>query len=120
METTVLTSKVRIVDLAVLRALARGLHGVVERGAHRWAGTGKEDDLAVGRLSHGLHGFEVADLHGRSGTEDVGGLTHQLGGFDLEVLLVMNSMATREWTYLGLCSDDLAFTDTLALGGHRE
>ena len=50
-----------------------------------------------------MHGFEVADLHSGSGGENVGGLSHELGRFDL-----------------GLGSNDLGFTDTLALGGHGE
>lgn len=57
------------------RALAGALgleqllrHGLVHRG--------QEDDLAVGGLGHGLHGLEVADLHGGCGGEDVGGLRH--------------------------------------------
>lgn len=51
------------------------LHGLVLRG--------QEDDLAVGRLGHGLHGLEVSDLHGRGAGQDVGGLAHELGGFHL-------------------------------------
>lgn len=43
------------------------LHGLVDRG--------QEDDLAVGSLGHGLHCLEIADLHGRGGREDVGGLS---------------------------------------------
>lgn len=50
-------------------------HGLVRRG--------QEDDLAVGGLGHRLHSLEVADLHSRSRREDVGGLTHKLGGLDL-------------------------------------
>jgi hypothetical protein len=32
-----------------------------------------------------LHSFEVTDLHGGSGAQDVGGLAHQLGRLDLKV-----------------------------------
>lgn len=78
--------------------------GVEGRGAgHGLVGGGQEDDLGVGGLGHGLHGLEVADLHGRGGREDVGGLAHELGGLDL-----------------GLGGDDLALANTLALGGHGQ
>lgn len=49
------------------------------------AGAWQEDDLAVGGLSHSLHSFEVADLHSRSRTENVGGLPHQFGRFNLDI-----------------------------------
>ena len=61
----------------------------------------EEDDLAVGGLGHGLHSFEVSDLHGRSRRQDVGSLSHQLGGFDF-----------------GAGSDNLGLSDTLALSSH--
>ena len=81
-----LTSKVP--KLGVLgTALARLVGGRASDGAahvHGLVGGGQEDDLAVGRLGHGLHGLEVADLHGGRGAQNVGGLAHQLGGFDLE------------------------------------
>lgn len=63
----------------------------------------EEDDLAVSRLGHSLHSLEVSDLHGRSRAEDIGSLSHELGRLDL-----------------GLGGDDLAFTNTLALGSHGE
>merc|ERR1719456_119753 len=62
------------------------------------AGPRHEDDLAVGRLGHGLHGLEVADLHGRRAGQDVGGLTHELGALDF-----------------GASRDDLGFTRALGL-----
>lgn len=34
--------------------------------------SGQEDDFGVCALGHGLHGFEVADLHGGCGGENVG------------------------------------------------
>lgn len=66
------------------------LAGLLERGAdvartHSLVGSRQEDDLAVGGLGHGLHSFEVTDLHGGSGAQDVGGLAHQLGRLDLKV-----------------------------------
>lgn len=77
---------------------------VLERIAgHAVARAGHEDDLGVGRLGHGLHRLEVADLHGGSGAQNVGRLAHELGGLDL-----------------GLGGDDLGFTDSLALRGHGE
>ena len=42
------------------------LHSLVHRR--------QEDDLAVGSLGHGLHGFEVSDLHGGSRGENIGSL----------------------------------------------
>lgn len=36
---------------------------------------GQEYDFAVCGLGHGLHCFQVSDLHGRGGGEDIGGLT---------------------------------------------
>lgn len=44
------------------------LHSLVCRG--------KEDDLAVRRLGHGLHRLEVSDLHGRSRRKNIGSLGH--------------------------------------------
>lgn len=41
---------------------------------HRLVHCRQEDDLAISRLGHGLHGFEVANLHSRGGREDVGSL----------------------------------------------
>ncbi len=63
----------------------------------------QEDDLAVRRLRHRLHGLEVADLHRGRGAQDVGGLAHQLGGLDL-----------------GAGGDDFGLADTFGLGGHGE
>lgn len=60
-------------------------------------------DLTVRSLGHSLHGLEISDLHGWSRAQDVGGLPHQLGAFDL-----------------GACRDDFRLSDTLALGGHGE
>ncbi|KAI6756254.1 hypothetical protein HG530_011990 [Fusarium avenaceum] len=80
----------------------------VKSTSHALAGTRQEDDLAVSRLGHGLHSLEVSDLHGRSRAKNVGSLSHELGGFDLRV------------SYLSLSSNDLAFTNTLALGSHGE
>ena len=50
-----------------------------------------------------MHGLEVPDLHGRRRAQDVGGLAHELRGFDF-------------------CAggDDLGFSDPLRLGGHAE
>jgi hypothetical protein len=62
--------------------LEGGLEGGV--AGHGLVGGRQEDDLGVGALGHGLHGLEVADLHGRRRGEDVGGLAHEFGGFDLE------------------------------------
>lgn len=63
----------------------------------------QEDDLAVSSLGHGLHCLEVSDLHGRSRAQDIGRLSHEFGGFDF-----------------GTGSNDLGFTDSLGLSGHRE
>lgn len=84
LETWVLTSKVTEVLLAAALARLLGGHGSVQGIAHGLIRSRQEDDLAVGRLGHGLHGLEVADLHGGGGAENIGGLTHELGGFDLE------------------------------------
>lgn len=73
------------------------------RRRHRLVGSRQEDDLGVGALGHGLHGLEIADLHGGSGRQDVGGLAHQLGCFDF-----------------GLGGNDLALADALALRRHGE
>ena len=71
---------------------ARSLAVLVEDGAvgHGLVGGGQEDDLAVGRLGHGLHGLEVADLHGGSGREDVGSLAHELGSLNLLGVVVVS------------------------------
>ena len=50
-----------------------------------------------------MHSFEVSDLHSWSGRQNVGSLTHQLGGLDF-----------------GACSNDLGFSGTLALRSHGE
>lgn len=39
----------------------------------------QEDHFTVCGLGHGLHCFQVSDLHGRGGGEDIGGLTTVLG-----------------------------------------
>ena len=74
-------------------------HGLL----HRLVRGRQEDNLAVGRLGHCLHGLEVSDLHGGCGAQDVGGLSHQLGRFDL-----------------GTCCNDLGFANTFRLGRHGE
>ena len=81
---------------------ARGI-GLRELLLHRLVGGREEDDLAVGRLGHGLHGFEVADLHRGRAAEDVGRLAHQFGAFDL-----------------GARGDDFALADAFRLRGHAE
>lgn len=84
----VLTSKVPVagttalaVDLGLVLGADVGRrqtgHVVGLRGARQ------EDDLGVGALGHGLHGLEVADLHGGCRREDIGGLAHELGALDL-------------------------------------
>lgn len=88
LETVVPTSKVAEVlggrTSLLVRIVSAGQGGVeLGRGGHRLVGGGQEDDLAVGTLSHGLHCLEVANLHGGGGREDIGGLSHQLGGFNL-------------------------------------
>merc|ERR1711939_610750 len=67
------------------------------------AGPRHENDLAVGRLGHGLHGLEVADLHGGRAGQDVGGLAHELGALDF-----------------GACRDDFGLTRALGLRCHRQ
>lgn len=62
-----------------------------------------EDDLGVRGLGHSLHCLKLADLHSGRAGEDISGLTHQLGSLDL-----------------GPGGNDLALSDTLALGGHGE
>lgn len=71
--------------------------------SHGLVGSWQEDDLAVGRLGHSLHSFEVADLHGRCRREDIGGLSHELGA-----------------VHLGLGGNNLRLSDTLALRSHGE
>ena len=82
-----------------LPCLVRGsqlrLHGLV--------GGWKEYHFRIRRLRHGLHRFQISDLHGWRRAQDVGGLSHQFCAFDL-----------------GSSGDDLAFSDPLALGSHRE
>lgn len=105
LETVVLTCKFGKVRGLASLADVGGLHGGVEGGGagHGLVGGGQEDDLAVRRLGHCLHGLEVADLHGRGRRQNVGGLAHELGGLDL-----------------GLGGDNLGFTQTGALGSHGE
>lgn len=86
LETWVLTSKIAsIADGASFAGLGeisqRSIHSSCVEGL---ATTRQKDDLAVGRLGHSLHSLEVTDLHGWRRTQDVGGLAHQLGGFDLK------------------------------------
>ena len=50
-----------------------------------------------------MHGFEISDLHGGCRAQDIGGLSHKLGGF-----------------HFSASSDDLGFTDTLRLSSHRK
>lgn len=85
---------------------ARSLARTVGRGElllHRLVRGRQENDLAVSRLGHGLHCLQVADLHGRRRRQNVGSLTHQLGGF-----------------HLSTGRDDLALTNALRLSGHGE
>ena len=85
---------------AVGGALGEGVgHGLGADGRR----AGQEDDLAVGRLGHSLHGLEITDLHGGGAAQDIGGLAHELGGLDL-----------------GARSNDLGLSDPLALGGHGQ
>lgn len=42
-----------------------------------------QDDLDAGAVSDAPHRLEVTDLHGSLGTEDVCGLPHEFGGFDV-------------------------------------
>lgn len=115
--------QVKIACFARLLVLHSRLNGT---RTHGLVGSRQEDDLAVGRLSHGLHSLEVADLHGRSRAEDVGSLTHQLGRFDLyftfalacnKKLVGYGRGITRD-AYLCLGSNNLAFTNSLALSSH--
>lgn len=82
---SLLESGVRRAEIVRKVGDARSLAVLVEDGGvgHSLVGSGQEDDLAVGRLGHGLHGLEVADLHGGSGREDVGSLAHELGSLNL-------------------------------------
>ena len=68
LETGILTSKVFEVDVALFALEGLGVrHRGVKGGLltrHCLVGGRQEDDLAVGRLGHGLHSLEVADLHG--------------------------------------------------------
>ncbi len=105
LETGVLTSKVTIVifrrgvDARVLCFSGqRALHHTSDR-----RGAGQEDDLGVGALGHGLHGLEVSDLHGGCAGQNVGRLSHELGGL-----------------HLGASGNDLGLSDTLGLRGHGE
>jgi hypothetical protein len=59
--------------------------------------------LAVCALRHCLVCLKLPNLHSRSAAQDVGGLPHELRALDL-----------------GAGSDDLALSDPLALGGHRQ
>lgn len=83
-ETRVLTSKINVRRWCAgggTLLIGRGGDGIAH--GHGLVGSRQEDDLAVGRLGHGLHGLEVADLHGRSGAENIGSLSHELGRLDL-------------------------------------
>lgn len=86
----------------IARSLAR-IFGRSKLLLHRLVRGRQENDLAVGRLGHGLHCLEVADLHGRSRGQNVGRLAHQFGGFNLST-----------------GRDDLALTNPLGLSGHGE
>lgn len=65
--------------------------------------TDQEDDLAVGRFSHSLHSLEVSNLHSWCRTQDISGLSHELGALDLSPR-----------------SNDLGFTSSLGLRSHGE
>lgn len=85
LETWVLTSKVLLSAKVVATGLASFVgQGGIEGAAHALACTRQKDDLAVGGLGHRLHSLEVSDLHGRSRAQDVGSLSHEFGGFNLE------------------------------------
>jgi hypothetical protein len=58
--------------LAVVISRAKG----IETGLQILVRAGQEDDLAVGRLGHGLHSFEVSNLHGGGRAQDIGSLSH--------------------------------------------
>ena len=85
---------------------ARPLAVRVRRGQlllHRLVRSGQEDDFAVGRLGHGLHGLQIADLHrGRRG-QDVRRLPHQLGRL-----------------HFGAGGDDFRLADPLRLRRHAQ
>lgn len=83
------TSLANLLSVRLADGLAHG-HGLVR--------SRKEDNFAVGGLGHGLHSLEVSDLHGRGGAEDVGGLAHQLGGFDLWNMLAVSALS---WYFPG-------------------
>lgn len=88
LETWVLTSKIASIAGGA-GATFTGLGEIAQCSIHGSCVEGlavarQKDDLAVGRLGHSLHSLEVADLHGWRRTQDVGGLAHQLGGFDLK------------------------------------
>jgi len=65
-----------LVDVAERLRLLNVWYGLVGGG---W----QEYDFTVGRFGHGLHSLEIADLHSRCGGQNVGGLAHKFGGFDL-------------------------------------
>ena len=107
LKTIVLRVHVERVPCVLLRLMAAGslargrlLQDILRNGL---VGGWQEDDLTVSRLSHSLHGFEISDLHSWCRAENVGSLSHELGGFDFST-----------------GSDDLGFTDTLGLCGHGE
>ena len=88
------------------------LHGLVHRR--------QEDHLAVGSLGHGLHGFEVSDLHGGSRGEDIGSLVKSMS-VDVFILRGANgTYLTHQLVRfdLGTSTNNLALTDPLRLGSH--
>ena len=54
-------------------------------------------------LGNLLQNFQVSDLHGSFRIQNVGGLMHEFGAFDI-----------------GLCTDDFGFGEPLGFGGHGE
>lgn len=99
--------RVAHVRLTAPRTMTAGSLAVALRLGHLLRqtarGAGHEDDLAAGTLGHGLHGLQVADLHGRGAGQDVGGLAHEFGGLDL-----------------GAGGDDFGLADALGLGRHGQ
>lgn len=93
-------------EVGVSSAAARAFtapHTLLELVLESWVRGRHEDNLGVRGLGHSLHCLELADLHGRRTGEDIGGLTHQLGSLDF-----------------GPRGNNLALSNTLALGGHRK
>ena len=105
----------------------RSFSGVVGNVLHDGLVRSRQEyDLAVRGLGHRLHGFEVANLHGRGRGEDIGGLGRRKLVFLYHLWMpdrmTMVIYLTHQFgrLHLGTGSDDFALTDPLGLSRHGE